>query len=245
MKAIPNAGTYAAALAGPMVVYYPESGSTCVAIPVKLLSGDVQWQGKHTITLENAQGEQKEKAKETLAAIFEGWDKQNPFWLEDQDFSTVEFEVVGEHEAYTPPGETEEVMTFKIKWINPKGGSTKMPEKIDRTAWLAAHGAKWKAAAGGSKPATSAKAAAKPAATTKPKSPGPSSRPPGPPAAAAKTSSLQECWDKLLAVHNPDNDKSEAEIGTIWWAELAKVKPNSGGQLTDEQWGQVMSNLEA
>ena len=243
MKAIPNPGTYAAALAGSMVVYKTEDGALCVAVPVKLLSGEVQWQGKHTVTLATKEGQLQAKSIDTMKKVF-GWDGQDFFWLEDQDFSAVEFEVVGEHSGYIPAGEAEEVLVFKIKWLNPKGGSTKMPEKVvDRKALLAEYGSKFKAMSGGTAKAP-AKTATPAAKTTTAPAKAAAAPPPGRKStgAVARTSTQEEVWQAIYDANDEDGCTEK------YWAAVEKIKPGAStdgtiGDFTPAMWGKVAIEL--
>lgn len=252
-KAIPAPGTYQARRAGEMVVYETEkTGALCLAVPVQLLNSEVNWVGKTTLTLVKGDGEVKVRTVNDLKRIFPSWDGVDPFALMDLPLSEEgqpEFEVVGEHEPYTPEGETEAIDTFKVKWLNPLGGSTSMPEPpADRKALLAKYGSKFKALSGGSAkpaPAKAAKPAAAPAQQelgTKPAAPAPASK--GPPsrgrgpAGVARTLTQDDVWD-LLVAKNPNGDQDE--MGTKFWAAADEVQ--EGGELTPAQWGEVATKL--
>ncbi len=244
MKSIPNPGTYPAQTAGAMVVYETENGALCVAIPVKITGGtEVAWQGKHTVTLGKSDGTVQTKSIATLKKVF-GWDGVNPFELEDLDTTAMEFEIVGEHQAYTPAGETEEVMTFKIQWLNPVGGSTNMPEKIDRKAALTKWGSKFKALSGTVAKPAAAKPAA-PAAKSPPAKPAVS----GPPgrkatAAMARTSTQEEVWNGLVAANE---GADEADLGQKYYDACDEVEAGSSADPslldTPAKWGQVADKL--
>lgn len=238
MKAIPNPGTYPAQTAGTMVVYETENGALCVAIPVKITGGtEVAWQGKHTVTLAKSDGTLQKKSIDTMKKVF-GWDGVNPFDLEDLDTAEMNFEIVGEHSAFTPAGETEEVITFKIQWLNPVGGSTNMPEKIDRKTALAKWGSKFKAISGGT---ATAKPAVKPAAApAKPVVAGPPGRGKAEAKKEVRTSTGEDVWAKLVE-GNPKED--ESVLGEKYYAAQYKVAPDANGELTPEQWGEVLTEL--
>ena len=158
---LPNPGTYRARANGPAVVYQTDAGALCLALPVKLSGEDWEWTGKHTMTLVKQDGTVQSKTVDTLKKVF-AWDGADPFWLEDQDLSATEFDIVGVHDTYTPPDGGEQKTVFKIQWLNPPGESGfKMPESADRKSVLAKYGSKFRALSGGAKVATPA---AKPAA---------------------------------------------------------------------------------
>lgn len=265
MKSIPNPGTYPAGTAGQMVVYETENGALCVAIPVKITGGtEVAWQGKHTETLVKSDGTLRTKAISSMKKIF-GWDGIDPFTLEDMDTSEVGFEIVGEHSAYTPPGETEEITTFKIQWVNPVGGSTNMPEQVaDRKAILAKYGSKFKALSGSTGKTAAAKPIAhkaKPAPEPEPEAEEvglelPKAKPApakpamkGPPghkatAAVARTSIQEEVWDGLIKAR-PD-DSEDDNIKAYYKACDSVVEGSSSDPSlldTPAKWGAVADAL--
>lgn len=251
-KALPAPGNHPARKDGNMVVYEAESGALCVALPVMLLSTEVAWKGKHTITIGKKDGTLQTRRIEDLKRIF-GWDGINPFDLENIDpDNTAEFEVVGEHETYTPPeGEAREV--FKIIFLNPPGGSQNMPEVLDeqgRKQLITKWGSKFKAVSGGKAAAKPAAQAAKPAAAK----PGAKAAAPSRPAAGGppsrgksnatsvtpRTSTQEEVWQALVAANE---GVSEDELATKYYEAQDAVAPDANGELTPTQWGEVADNL--
>lgn len=257
-KNLPAAGTHPAKLAGPIVVNESENtGALCAYIPVTLLS-DVPWTGKHTITMVKSDGTPMTKNIETLRQLFK-WETANFFDLEDMAIDAIEFDAVGEHEPYTPEG-GEEVMVFKLKWLNPPGGGgAKMPERVaDRKTLLTKYGAKFKALAPVAKPAAKPAAAAPvqsemptapaPAAkaVTKPAAGGPPSRPKSPPAkpAAAPVAARVATQEEVWAAYDNANPSADPEVlGTQYWAAVEEIAPGKDGNLTPEEWGQVATKL--
>lgn len=259
-KLIPAAGTYPARINGQAVVYETEKGAVCVALPVSLVGSDPAWSGKHTMTIVKQDGTIQQRSIETLKAVFPEWDGVDPFWLEDNDLTNYDLEVVGEHENYTRPGEAEERVTFKIQWLNTPGGGggAKMPQRMeakDRKALLTKFGSKFKALSGGaSKPATAAapKAAAPTptpaaqpakAAPAKSAAGGPPGRKAGSPAVGGlpRSSSQEEVWTALT---NRDPDKSPDEHATDFYNAIDGVKPGSdGSDLSPAEWGAVATAL--
>lgn len=247
-RTIPNPGTYPAKAVTPLRVYKTDEGALCCAILVAVLGSDVAWQGKHTVTLGKKSGELQTKTIDNLKRIF-GWDGQNPFDLEDMDVSAIEFEIEGEHSAYTPPGDNQEERTvFKIRYMNPPGGGANMPEAVgDRKTVLAEWGSKFKAHSASKpapKPAGSTASAAPKAATPKPASSGPPGRRApstgSQTTATARTATQEEVWQALIKA-NPGAD--EATLGEKYYAIQDELFPDANGQLDPQQWGQVATKL--
>jgi hypothetical protein len=228
-KNIPNAGTYPAKTTGQMVVYETEKGALCVAIPVEIMGSEVAWRGKHTATLAKQDGTLMARGIQDLKTIF-GWDGIDPFALQDIEVGAHEFEIVGEHQEYTPPGDdAQPVMTFKIVFMNPPGGSSKMPAMLegnDAKAIRTKYASKFKALSGG-----------------KSASSGPPSRKST--GAVARTSTQEEVWTAFAAAHEGED---EGELGKQYWAAVAEVEGTEPDAVTGEldlkQWGEVAVKLE-
>ncbi len=263
---IPAAGTYRAKLGGGIVVYEASGGALCAAVPCALQGDDWTWNGKHTITLFDKEGQAKIKNIETMKQVF-GWDGLNPFGLMFQnpeetdesklipvDFSDREFDVVGEHEQYTPEGSDEERTVFKIKWLNPPGqGGAKMPEPGDRNTILKKYGAQFRALSGG-KSVTPAKA--KTAPTETPKAAAKASSPPAakakaavaPPgrraaAGQAVTATLDEAWEAFRKAHG---DVEPEVQGDMWYAAIEAEYPGkNNSDLTPAQLGTLLTKAQA
>ena len=257
-KNIPNAGTYPAKTTGQMVVYETEKGALCVAIPVEIMGSEVAWRGKHTATLAKQDGTLMARGIQDLKTIF-GWDGIDPFALQDIEVGAHEFEIVGEHQEYTPPGDdAQPVMTFKIVFMNPPGGSSKMPAMLegnDAKAIRTKYASKFKALSGGKSALATAKKPAKPAEDDEPELPakkGPPGKPAssGPPSrkstgAVARTSTQEEVWTAFAAAHEGED---EGELGKQYWAAVAEVEGTEPdavtGELDPKQWGEVAVKLE-
>lgn len=262
-RIIPKAGVYQGQLNGQMSIYEADSGSLCLAVPVKLLNAEVAWTGKATVTLIKSDGVGNENSIAKLREIWDGWNTQDPFdLLELEGRDDVIFECDCVQEEYTAEGKEPE-LKLKVKWLNPIGGSSRIPQCMDRKEALAKFGAKFKAMFGGtSKPAQS-KATGKPAAskpvedkpkpaaaaatTTKKKS----SAPP-PPAAVSRgaggtavTCTMDEAWQRLQELY-PDSD--DEALGKIWYAKLKElypdVEPSDLPSLSLQQWGAAKVALE-
>ena len=251
-KTLLAAGTYPAKTNAKMVVYEADSGSLCAAVPLNALSpdGEIIWSGKTTITLGKSDGTLMTKAIENLKKCFPEWGGQDPFVLEEIEPGANDLSIVGEHETYTPKPTDEDpdpqpVETFKVKWLNPPGGSgAAMKEPLDeagRKKVLTKWGGKFKA--GGSAPA--AKAAPAKAAPTAPAKPAPKGAPTPPsrkPAAKTETrsSSQEEVWTLLKKANEDETDEALAEK---FYAAQDEVVPGANGEMTAEQWGEVAEKL--
>lgn len=265
-KQMPLEGTHPAKLPEPIVVYVTDAGALCAAVPVELLS-EVPWVDKSTVTIVSKDGVPMKNNIKNLRKAF-AWESADPFDLESAAVGT-EFDAVGGLEDYDPENTGSPVKIWKVKWINPKGASAKMPDKValaDRKAILTKFGGKLKAmlaATGGkveTKPAVKAAPAAqaeipltpKPATAAAPaKVPpraaagGPPSRKPAaaPAVVAPAVSSQEEVWTRFEAA-SANSGKSPDELGTLFWSITDKIKPGSdGSDLTPEEWGKVAEEL--
>lgn len=257
-KTIPNPGTYEARTFQPMIVYVADTGSLCVAVLSELVNADVNWRGKHTITLIKSDGTPQQRRIDEMKSIF-GWDGQDPFALEAITPGEHPFEIVGEHKQVTPKEGGEEYTVFDIVFINPVGGGQKIPEKLDekgRKEVMAKFGAKFRSLAGGSK--STAKATAKPKAEPTVNAPAPAANKApapargGPPsrvkatAAEDRTSSQDEVWT-LLVRANPD--ATQDAVSDLFYNGIDSITgtvgtaPEDIAALTPEQWGAIANHL--
>lgn len=248
-RTLPNPGTHPAKTNQAIAVYVAEkTGSLCAAICVTLVDGS--WSGKGTMVLVKGDGTPMDKNISTLREIFD-WQTESPFDLETLVPGEHEFDVVLEHEEYTPAATDENpdpqpTMGVKIKWFNAKGRvGIKMPEKLDESARrqvLTKFAGKFKLGGSPAPVSTPKPAKEKPAATEPPSrsaAPTPPSRKSGP-AGTARTSTQQEVWTayKKANAGKPDNDLAEAYYGA-----QDEVAPNMNGELTPAQWGEVANKL--
>ena len=253
MSELLPAGKYPAKTNAKMVVYEADSGSLCVAVPLNALSpdGGTLWSGKTTITLGKSDGTLMTKAIDNLKKCFPDWDKANPFGLEEIEAGQHDLEIVGDHEDYTPKATDEEpdpqpIQVFKVKWLNPPGGSgATMKEPLgadDRKKVLTKWGGKFKAVAGKPAVATPTAKAVPVAAPAKaaPAAKGAPTPPSRKPAAKARTSSAEESWSLLKKANPEDDDNALAEK---YYATQDEVAPGANGELTPEQWGEVVNKL--
>ena len=256
---LPNPGTYQAARNSMMVIEAKETGSLLCWIPYRLTNSEVNYSGKHCLTIGQKDGTLSERNINTLKKIFPDWDGQDLFALEEiplpEDQNQPEFELADcyHDNSYTPAGASEPVIQLKAQWLNPLGGTQNMPARMDEadrkkvlTAWggklRAASGAKSAAKATASSQKAQPAAPAKPSAPARPAAGGPPSRKGSPPAGGqARTATQEEVWDALVASkgEGADTDEMSAE----YWAAADKVAPGSNGELNPAQWGKVMTEL--
>ena len=256
---LPNPGTYVARRNNGMVLEAKESGSLLLWIPFMLLNSEVNYSGKHCLTIGQKDGTLSERNINTLKKIFPDWDGQDLFALEELPLTeegVAEFELADcyHDNSYTPEGETEPVIQFKAQWLNPLGGTQKMPAPMDdaaRKKVLTAWGGKLRAASGkpaqkASAPAPKASApapAAKSAAPARPAAGGPPSRKGSPGAGGqSRTATQEEAWDALVAANGGEKADTDA-LSAQYWAAADKVAPGTNGELTPAQWGKVMTEL--
>ena len=274
MQNLPNPGIYnEAALAGQIVIYVTDKGALCAALPVQIIDGELIWQSKYTAMLINADGVPNENNLSSMREIF-GWDGQDPFALswEDpetqqipKDLSGVKFSATCGHEEYN--GRT----TFKIKWINPPGKSSRIPAQADRKEILSRFGAQFRAlsAAVGKSPAATppptnkAKPAPEPEPAEQPElpaanpttAPAPAQKTASPrgrtkPAAEEPTATMQECWAALMK-KNPNAKKQSQEayeetLNEAWFALIDELfgEGKDNADLTPQNWGKLLAKLK-
>ncbi|MDE2100106.1 MAG: hypothetical protein KGL39_22820 [Patescibacteria group bacterium] len=258
-RQLPPPGNYNARRNDNIVVQESEAGALLAWVPYVLCHPDwAAFTGKHMVVIGKKDGSLATKNIETLKKVF-NWDGVNPFDLEEipmPETEDAEFEL-GQcfHDEFVDGEETR--VTFKANWLNPIGGSTSMPVKLDdssRREVITKWGSKFRAvsASTGGKPATKpttaaakpAAAAAKPAAKAAPVAP-------TKPAAAPirKTTSVQkrtcnqdEVWNLLIA-DEKYSGMSEDEQGSVYWGKVDELFPGKNGELSPSEWGQVADAL--
>lgn len=248
---LPKEGNHSAKLNGQIVIYEAPSGALCAAIPVKLTT-DVSWNGKSTQTLVKSDGTPNTRTYDDMKSIFgDPVLDPPPFYrFEGTDETAladipgaeeIMFDVVIEHRQTesknADDGEFVPTTYASVKWLNPLGGSAKMPDPISRKDVLAKYGSKFKALSGGkAKPATTTAAAGKPAAAATKSAAGPSAKPPAKSAPGkraaddplAPTATLEEAWGSLI---KKTESMDEEQTGAVWYAEIEKMFP---GKTADQ-----------
>jgi hypothetical protein len=253
MREIPSPGTYAGEISGTPVVHIASTGSLCLTIPIRLKESQIPWSGRHTFTLINKTGEPMTKTVDNLKDVF-GWDGQDPYWFSEADLKDVAFDIVGEHETYTPKTPTDEnpdcndTTVFNSKWINKPGASgVKMPEMADRKEIMAKFGAKFRAMAGvKSTPAKKAEPA-KAAAPTPAKASAPAPKKPAPKSADASAPSctMDDAYSAIYTALNAAG-KTEDEINEAWYARMEELFPAKAGETYSLQnWATIRDSFVA
>ncbi len=259
MKILPKDGSHHAEISGKVVVYPTDEGALCLAVPVTLVNAEIAWSGKSTHTLVNKEGQLMTKSIDNLRRVFPEWGG-DIFGLEDIEVQGRPVEVVGEESEFTNE-KGESVTNWKIKWLNPPGGSSRMPEPVadqDRKALIAKFGSKFKAHFGSSggaktKPTTGAAGKAAVAATeTKAEAPAEKKAAPqraaasGPPSrsnktsAMARTSSQEEVW---TALQKANDGVDENDLATRFYEAQDAVRAGADSNMTPAEWGQVADHL--
>lgn len=222
---IPN-GVYEATTNG-MSVYESENGALVVATLFKLENG-TEMVARTTIV--NKDGQVNLISIGKLKAIY-SWDGQDPFWLcKDENFNGKPASLTIEDEEYNGK------INSKIKYIDPVGGTSRMPASADRNAILNKYGAKFRALAGGAP-------VAKPAAA--PKAPAPMrkaapSLPGMPPTSNGTTATPQSAWEVCCK----ECETTGADTNTVWFDVLGKLFPGRDTKtFTPQDWGRVVDEL--
>ena len=262
---LPNPGTYTArrnptpAAPNGITIEAKESGSLLCWIAYALCNSEVNYTGKHNVTLGQKDGTVNQRNVANLKKIFPDWDGLDPFALEQvalpEDQNAAEFELADCHhdDSYTPPDAEGPIIQFKAQWLNPLGGATNMPAQMDdaaRKRAMTEWGGKFRAASGGARKPTTAPAAKPasapaPAAKTpqKPAASGPPSRK-GSPAVGGQPRSMtqDEVWQALVAANGGEEADQDA-LSATYWEKADEVVPGNNGELTPAQWGKVATAL--
>jgi hypothetical protein len=256
-RQLPPPGNYNARRNDTIVVTESEAGALLAWIPYVLCHPDwAAFTGKHMVVIGKKDGSLATKNIETLKKVF-NWDGQNPFNLEEiplPETEDAEFELSQcYHDEYADGEETK--ISFKANWLNPIGGTTMMPEKVDesgRKEIITKWGSKFRAVSASSGGKTAAKPAAKPAAKAEtPAAAKPAAKSTAPKAAAAapmrkstaavaRTCNQDEVWGLLVAANE---GKSENELGEVYWDKVEELYPGKNGELSLSEWGKVATEL--
>jgi hypothetical protein len=242
--ALVEPGKYIAKLSGPVegsksgvIIYETQRGALCAAVPCKISEGpEMGKELKSTQTIIKQDGTVQTRTVDNLKAIF-GWDGLDPFWFMDHELAEIEFQIVVENE----PGQNQDgtvkkdaqgntVYFSKVQWLNPLGGSMKMPEAADRRSVLTKYGSKFRALAGGAPakaPTTSPPPAASPVAPSTPTGP---------------TATMEEAWKSMCEANQ---GMPESELTQLWFATLReKFGTDNNSLIKPHQWGQLVKDLD-
>ncbi len=140
--------SYPARRSGAIVVGESKQRALMVYIPFALTNG-IAFSGNHSVCIGTKDGTLQERAIEGLREIF-GWKTENPFdlqRLEIPEGDAPEFVLADYHnEPYTPNGKSEQVDSFKFRWLNKLGSGITPATDEDESAALAKWGKKFGAA---------------------------------------------------------------------------------------------------
>lgn len=191
----------------------------------------------HHFTMLAKNGELKIKTIDELKARY-GWDGLDPFWFVNADLSGVQVEAVIEDE---PDQKDPNKIWSRIKWINTPGvrGGGSQPRQVDRRAISTKYGSLFRAVAGPQpmKPAAPTKSQPPKAATSAPPKTAPAA-----PSTPARSSSLNECWDRMCTAFP---NSSQDELASFWFEYQKEAVPGkTQDDFTAADWGRVMDRIE-
>jgi len=242
--------SYPAKRSGAIVVGESKAGALMVYIPFTL-TGGIAFTGNQSVCIGTKDGTLQERAIEGLRDIF-GWTTENPFdlqRLEIPEGDAPEFVLADYHnEPYVPNGKSEQVDSYKFRWLNKLGSGITPATSEDETAALAKWGKKFGAAV--STPKAEKKVAAPtPHDTTKPETAKPATRkvPTRKTAAAEpRKSSADETMELLCKKHGiaADDEAGVEKLGNEhWFPAQDELFGKNVSAETPEQWGQVADKL--
>lgn len=203
--------SYPARRSGAIVVGESKQGALMVYVPFTL-TGGIAFSGNHSVCIGTKDGTLQERAIEGLRDIF-GWTTENPFDLqriEVPEGEAAEFILADYHnEPYTPNGKSEQVDSFKFRWLNKLGSGVAPATSEDESAALAKWGKKFGAAPSTPKATTKpAEKKVEPKAEAKPATPKRT--------LAAKPAKVQRTWtgeslvEALAVKHGVDKENQDA-----------------------------------
>jgi hypothetical protein len=234
--------SYPARRSGAIVVGESKQGALMVYVPF-VLTG-IAFNGNHSVCIGTKDGTLQERAIEGLRDIF-GWTTENPFDLqriEIPEGDAPEFILADYHnEPYTPNGKSEQVDSYKFRWLNKLSSGITPATADDESAALAKWGKKFGAA-----PSTP-KAATKPVAKPEVKEPVKPKR-----TLATKPAKVQRTWtgvslvEALAVKHGVDKEEQGAmdTLGNdVYFPVCDKLFGNGNMPETPEQLEQAAVEL--
>lgn len=229
--------SYPAKRSGAIVVGESKQGALMAYIPF-VLTGGIAFTGNHSVCIGSKDGTLQERNIESLRKIF-GWQTENPFDLQRipiAEGDAPEFVLADYHnEPYTPNGKTEQVDSFKFRWLNELGSGIAPATDEQEQAALAKWGKKFSF----TPKAETAKPVEKPVEKPAEKKTAPKREVPA--KKAARTAVAEEVYEALLKKHAPKGD--EEIINEFWWPTLDAILGNGKTEGTPEQWGQIADKL--
>ncbi len=170
MAELITGASYPARRVKEMVVQESKNGALMVYIPFAL-TGGIEYQGSHSVCIGTKDGTLQEMAIQNLRDIFK-WETENPWDLQRipiPDSEEPEFVLADYHnEPYTPNGKTEQVDSFKFRWLNKLGSGVAPATEEEETAGLSKWGKKFSTAPSTPAPAKKKTQAPAPHNSTKP-----------------------------------------------------------------------------
>jgi hypothetical protein len=244
--------SYPARRSGAVVVGESKQGALMVYIPFTLTSG-IAYSGNHSVCIGTKDGTLQERAIEGLRDIF-GWTTENPFDLQRIPLSEggePEFILADYHnEPYTPNGKSEQVDSFKFRWLNKLGSGIAPATDEDESAAMAKWGKKFSSAP--STPKTLATKSAKTPVNTAENKPAEKSLPKRalPTKSAKPAEARKETMESVLTLlankHGANEDDADAmqKLGNdLFFPAQDKLFGANVSAETPEQWGRVADSL--
>lgn len=250
--------SYPARRSGAIVVGESKQGALMVYIPFTL-TGGIAFSGNQSVCIGTKDGTLQERAIEGLRDIF-GWNTENPFDLqriEIPEGDAPEFILADYHnEPYTPNGKSEQVDSFKFRWLNKLGSGLTPATDEDESAALAKWGKKFSSAPSTPKSTKLEKAskaveeetkkhgsalAANKAEKAAPKRALPTKTP-----AAVRKESAESVMTLLAKKHEADENDADAmqKLGDeFFFPAQDKLFGQNVSAETPEQWGEVANSL--
>ena len=256
---LPNEGSHSAKLNGQIVVYETEAGALCLAVPVRLTT-EVAWTGKSTQTLVKQDGTVNTRCLDEMKKIFgDPMDAENKIYrfadvaetalTEIPGADVIAFDVIMEHrqgEKDAADGGKEQYTYASVKYLNPAGGSVKMPEPISRKDVMTKYGSKFKALGSAVKKPASIAAKVETKKPVETKMPPPAKTPPSKRKAddvLDPTASQDEAWESLV---KQCPKLGEEKQGEIWYGQIEKMFPGKeAGALGLKDFGALKAFFES
>lgn len=222
----------------------PETKSLMVYIPFALCG--IEFSGTQSICIGTKDGTLQEVALQNLHDIF-NWQTENPFDLQrlpqsegqEAEFTLAECFI----DSYTPKGKTDAIQSYKFRWLNKVGGTTKVSTEDEEAAALEVWGKKFSSAP--STPKSEKKSTSKPEG--KPAAKAPARKLPTNTAAKEVRKETAESVMTLLAKkHEADESDGDAmqKLGDeFFFPAQDKLFGVGVSAETPEQWGQVANEL--
>lgn len=237
--------SYPAKRSAAIAVGESEKGALMVYISFSL-TGGIAFTGNHSVCIGTKDGTLQERGIQGLRDIF-GWTTENPFDLQRIEViegDAPEFILADYHnEPYTPKGKSEEVDSYKFRWLNKLGSGLNQATPEAEVAAMAKWGNKFSTAPSTPKEIKSdAKANTRtPVKVTTPKRALPTKV-----AKSTRTETAESVMTLLAKKHKADeNDADEMQkLGDEYFFPAQdKLFGANVSAETPEQWGQVADAL--